>query len=159
MEINELLNQCMTKLDVKTDYVLAKEMGIHTALISMYRGGKREPDEYACLKIAEVLDLDAETLMVHFAARKAKNPKVKEYLQKKLADLGGIAASFFFAVNLIMTPTPSQAAPVLKSDGAILYIMSNIRRVIKAIKKTALFLVSQVSRFRELIPRVCQPTA
>lgn len=159
MEIEKLLDDCKSALGVESDYALAKALDIHTGLISDYRALKREPDEYACLKFAEVLGLDAEMLIVHFAARKAKNPKVKEYLQKKLADLGGLAASIFIVVNLIMTPTPSQAAPVLDRDGAVCILCKIIEDIKKAIKQSALTLISQVSRFRELVPRVCQPTA
>jgi hypothetical protein len=119
---------------------------MHQALLSDYRLDKREPDEYACLRIAETLKLDAEMLMVHFASRKAKNPKVKEYLQKYYERLGGLAAAIILAVNLIMTPTPSEAAPVLKTVGSTLYIMLNIRRVINRLKKLALSCVEQITR-------------
>jgi hypothetical protein len=115
MEINNLLDQCKERLGVDTDYKLSKKWEMHQGLLSDYRLDKREPDEYACLRIAETMGLDAEMLMVHFAARKAKNPKVKEYLQKYYERLGKIAAAFLLAVNLIMTPTPSEAAPVLES--------------------------------------------
>jgi hypothetical protein len=148
MEIEKLLDDCKAALGVESDYALAKALDIHTGLISDYRALKREPDEYACLKFAEILNLDAEMLIVHFAARKAKNPKVKEYLQKYYKRLGGLAASIILAVNLIMTPTPSEAAPVLKTAGSTLYIMLNIRRVINRLKKLALSCVEQITRLR-----------
>lgn len=121
MEIEKLLDECKEKLEVKSDYALAKKLEIHAGLISDYRSGKREPDEYACLKFAEVLGLDGEMLIVHFAARKAKNPKVREYLQKHYERLGGMAAAIMMAfVTLIVTmgyPAPAQAASLLASKG------------------------------------------
>jgi hypothetical protein len=159
MEIEKLLDECKAKLGVESDYALAKALDIHTGLISDYRALKREPDEYACLKFAEVLELDAEMLIVHFAARKAKNPKVKEYLQKYYERLGGLAAGIFLAVSLIMTPTPSEAAPLLKSGASTMYIMLNARRVINRAKKAALLAVNQITRFCESILRVRQVTA
>lgn len=119
MEINKLLDDCKEKLQVETDYKLAKITGIPTMRLSNYRAGNRIPDAYACSKIAEILGMDEMVLIAHFEAISAKNPTVKEYWKKKLANLGGLAASFFIVVNLIMTPTPSQAAPVLDRDGAV----------------------------------------
>lgn len=147
MEIEKLLDECKDKLDVKSDYALAKKLVIHAGLISDYRAGKREPDEYACLKIAEVLGLDAEALMVHFAARKAKNPKVREYLQKYSERLGGLAAAIFIVVTFIVTPTPSQAAPVLDHEGAVCILCKMFSVAKRQIKQTALSLVSQISHF------------
>ena len=116
METNKLLDECKAKLHVETDYALAKKFDLHNGLISDYRSGKRIPDALACFKIAEVLGLDEKKLIAQFEAMSAKNEKVREYWEKKLAELGGIAASIIFAVvTLIVTPTPSQAAPVANS--------------------------------------------
>lgn len=119
MEINKLLDRCMERTGAKSDYALAKDLELHTALISMYRSGKRIPDSYACIKIAEVLEMDALKLICYYEALSAKNPKNRDFLQKKLADLGGLAASIFFVVTFIMTPTPSQAAPALNPINAV----------------------------------------
>lgn len=123
LEINNLLDQCREKLGVPTDYKMAQEMKIKDARISDYRSGKRIPDAYACSKIAGVLEIDEMMLIAHFEAQSAKNPDVKEYWEKKLERLGGIAAGLFIAVYLIMTPTPSDAAPMLNPHNATVYIM------------------------------------
>ncbi|HSI23794.1 MAG TPA: helix-turn-helix domain-containing protein [Methylophilaceae bacterium] len=125
MEINKLLDDCKEKLGIESDYRLARIVDISDQRLSDYRRGKRIPDAYACSKIAEVLEVDEMKLIAHFEAMSAKIPKIREYWEKKLERLGGIAAAIFVVVNLIMTPTPSQAAPMLKQDGSAMYIMLN----------------------------------
>lgn len=119
MEINKLLDDCKAILGIDSDYKLAKFTGINDGRISDYRKGNRIPDAFACFKIAEILGLEEKCLIAHFEGLSAKNEKTRDYWTKKVAELGGVAASIFFAVNLIMTPTPSEAAPVLNQDSGV----------------------------------------
>lgn len=114
MEIQKLLDDCKTKLAVDTDYKLAKNSGISEARLSDYRTGKRYPNTKDCFIIGEILNLDPKCLIAHFEGLSAKNEKTREFWKKKLVELGGIAASIFFAVIFIMTPYPAEAAPSLK---------------------------------------------
>lgn len=122
MEINKLLDDCLRATSSKTDYEMEKKIGINRKRISDYRKGERIPDAYACSKIAEVLGMDEMKLIAHFEALSAKNPTVREYWEKKLERLGGMAAAIMMGyVTLIVTlgyPTPSQAASVLNTHNA-----------------------------------------
>ena len=111
MKIEELLDKCKEELEVDSDYRLGKITGINDARISEYRKGKTIPDNYACFKIAEILNIDAEMLIAQFEAENEKNAIRKEFWKKKAVSMGTSLASIIFVVTFIVTPTPSQAAP------------------------------------------------
>lgn len=73
MTIIELLDQTKQRLNVKSDYALAKALGIHQARLTDYRKGTRHPDPYALTKIALALDLDPLALIAEAEARTEKN--------------------------------------------------------------------------------------
>jgi transcriptional regulator with XRE-family HTH domain len=165
MEINKLLDDCMAKVGAKTDYQLWQKTGIPRARISNYRSGERMPDAYACSKIAEILGMDEMMLIAHFEGMSAKNPQVKEYWQKKLERLGGMAAAILIAfVTLIVTlgtPAPAQAAPLLASQGVnnsllslAIHYTNSARRKIRAIKELLLSVVKIKSFGGGPVPQV-----
>lgn len=141
MEIQELLNKCRMALGAETDYQLAKKSGISEARLSDYRTGKRYPNAKDCFIIADILELDARCLIAHFEELGAKSQETKEFWKKKLAELGGVAASIIFGVNLIMTPSPAEAAPILGSAGVNTVYYVKCRRLLERIKQAALALV------------------
>lgn len=79
MTIIELLDQSKARLNVKSDYALAKALEIHQARLSAYRKGKERPDPYALTKIALTLDLDPIALIAEFEAQTEKNPARKGF--------------------------------------------------------------------------------
>jgi transcriptional regulator with XRE-family HTH domain len=73
MRTSELLKDCKIKLKISSDYALAKELGINSGRISDYMSGKRTPNAYAAVKIAECLGLDPLALIAEFEELTAKN--------------------------------------------------------------------------------------
>lgn len=73
MNIIELLDQTKQRLNVKSDYALAKALEIPSQRVSAYRKGKEHPDPYALTKIALALDLDPLALIAEAEARTEKN--------------------------------------------------------------------------------------
>ncbi len=74
MRTSELLKDCKIKLKISSDYELAKKLGIPTQRIYDYMKGKRIPNPYACIRIAECLGLDPLALIAEFEELSAKNP-------------------------------------------------------------------------------------
>ena len=61
--VKKLLDDVKKAKEIETDYVLAKELGINRARISAYYAGKEFPNEYACLRIAEVLNVSVDIIL------------------------------------------------------------------------------------------------
>lgn len=79
MRTPELLLKCKVKLGIKSDYALAKELEIPTQRISDYMSGKRVPDAYALVRIAECLKLDPLELIAEYGELSAKRESEKEF--------------------------------------------------------------------------------
>lgn len=158
MDTQELLDRVKVKLGVDTDYKLAKKLDIPDARISEYRNGKRVPNNYAIAKFAKVLEVDPWTLVREIEAQTEKNPARREFWRKAAVFLlGG-----FLNVNLLMTPTPAEAAPIINKSLNALYIMLNIKRHIRWLKQRflqALQVCIPEPLSRPLVPRVDHVTA
>lgn len=109
----DYMDEAKRKLGIESDYAAAKWMRVNRATISNYRNGKRIIDDYAAAKIAEVLEIPPMEIIAVANVEREKDEEKKEYWKNFYERLGGIAASIFLAVNFLVTPTPSQAAPVL----------------------------------------------
>ena len=120
------LDEAKEKLGIESDYAMAKWLGVGRAAVSNWRVKRNFIDDYAAAKIAQALGVEPMEIIAAANAEREKGDK-KEFWENFYKRLGGIAASIFFAVNLIMTPTPSQAAPMLNADGDAVYIMLNRR--------------------------------
>lgn len=82
MDINELLDECKTKLEITSDYKLAKELEISTARVSEYRNRKTIPDIYACFKIAEILGKSPSVVLAQVQAVFNKNEAKRLYFKR-----------------------------------------------------------------------------
>lgn len=166
MDINELLDECKKRLGVESDYELHKLTGMNEAAISKCRRQIGNPNNQMLFIIAEVLGIEERKLIAQFEVQFAKSDKTKEFWQKKLRALGGMAASVaVLIVTLIVTtgvPTPSQAAPVLDTHNAFAINIhyAKYQRLLQHIKRKLLLLLKMSKiRLRSLVPKICQPSA
>jgi transcriptional regulator with XRE-family HTH domain len=113
----EYLKEAKSKLNA-TDYRMAKLLGITQSATSNYALGKRVMDDTTAAKLAGLLGIEAMEIIAAANAEREKGEK-KEFWENFYKRLGGIAAGIFVAVTLIVSPTPSQAAPMLNLDGRI----------------------------------------
>lgn len=112
----EMLRDTMTK---KSDYAIAKEIGLTPQAVNNYMSCKRVMDDTTAAKVAQKLGIDPMKVIAAANADREKGEK-KEFWENFYERLGGVAASIIFLlVTLLVTPTPSEAAPVLKDHNAI----------------------------------------
>lgn len=78
-QTQELIEQVRQKLDGATDYKIAQVLDIPRQTASEYVRGNREADNYACAKIAEVLDRDPLEVIAQVEAEAARTEKKREY--------------------------------------------------------------------------------
>ena len=126
--VKKLLDAAKAATCSETDYKLAKSLGIPNARICDYYKGRRVPDEFACLKIAEALDLPLSQVIATVKAEAEKDEKRREAWGNYLKKLGGVAATvtalLFAPVILNMSAGRAEAAQNQDSDGGMICIMS-----------------------------------
>lgn len=101
--IKELLDETKAAKGVETDYALAKALDLHSGLISDYYSGKRSPNEYACLKIAEALNRPLAEVLAAVRIEAEKDESRREEWRNYFKSIGGIAAAFMLMVCLSVT--------------------------------------------------------
>jgi len=136
--IKELLDETKAAKGIETDYALAKALDLHSGLISDYYSGKRSPNEYACLRIAEALARPLDEILAAVRIEAEKDDTRREAWRKYYKSIGGIAASFavlfLLSVTLIVTSTPANASNGTECNPAYFVLC----KVVAKIKKVAL---------------------
>ncbi|MDP2031455.1 MAG: helix-turn-helix transcriptional regulator [Thiobacillus sp.] len=74
-----LLEETREKLGGVTDYKLAKKMQLPRQRVSNYKNGERQADNYACLRIAEILERDPLEIIAEVEAETAKTQERRDY--------------------------------------------------------------------------------
>ena len=73
MKIRERLLECKVKTGIKSDYGLAKALGINRARVHDYMTAKAKPDAYIAVKIGEILNIHPLLLLAEFEAETARS--------------------------------------------------------------------------------------
>lgn len=129
--------------------------------ITEVKAGRRGLPVEACYKLVDMTGADLARLIAESEAITA-NPKKAEFWKKKLVEFEKLAACVLVGVILNMTPTPSEAAPMLDKSLITLYIMLNCMRRLAHLKQRILeaFKVCiPETLLRFSIPRVHHVTA
>ena len=146
--IKILLDRCKDATGAKNENQLASRTGIKSQRISDYYKGTRTPDEYACLRIAQVLGRPFEevTAIVRIEAEKDESRRAvwREYYKS----IGGYAASILagLAVTFIVT-LPSEALANQSVKGTdyagrqIMRLWRSLRKAIEAAQRRLAMLV------------------
>ena len=87
-----LLDEVKVRKDVQTDYALAKELSLHRGLISDYYSGKRTPNEFACLQIAEALGRCYEEIQAIVRIEAEKDETRREAWKRYYKSIVSLAA-------------------------------------------------------------------
>lgn len=70
---SELMDELKEKLELKSDYALAKYLEIRQARISAYRANREKPDFYICVKAGTILNKDPVRIQIELELEKEKN--------------------------------------------------------------------------------------
>lgn len=108
-------------LDGKSVNSRAKELGLPQKSMDHYVKARSLPDCDIAIVLAKAAGVSIEDAVVAIAAKKAelRPERVHSFLRPAMASV----LAFVVSVNLFLTPTPSQAAPLLTSQVDSLYIM------------------------------------
>ncbi|HGO6127527.1 TPA: helix-turn-helix domain-containing protein [Burkholderia cepacia] len=69
------LDEAKTRLNLPSDYALAKVLGVTHVSISNLRSGKTTMGIDTCVKVAEILDIDPHLLYSRIQIDKARTPE------------------------------------------------------------------------------------
>lgn len=78
-ETQQLIEQVRAKMDGATDYKIAQVLDIPRNVMHYYVRGDRDADNFACAKIAEVLDRDPLEIIAQVEAEAARTEKKREF--------------------------------------------------------------------------------
>ena len=91
------LDAVKAKLQIKSDYALAKAWGLRTTRLSNYRSRRSFLDEEMVFKIADALDVDAAIILASVEAERAKRPQVKAAWERIARAISAAVFALFFA--------------------------------------------------------------
>ncbi|WP_404989555.1 helix-turn-helix domain-containing protein [Caballeronia sp. LZ016] len=101
------LDEVRDRLDLPSDYAIAKALGVTRSAISSYRTGRTVPDDLVCARIAAALGVEPMEVIAATNYQRAKTDEARtlwESIWGKAA--GAIALTLtLFAVGLSVAPT------------------------------------------------------
>jgi transcriptional regulator with XRE-family HTH domain len=97
MDISKVLDDAKAELGIDSDYKLAKYLEISNGYIAEWRRGKRIPDAYACMRLADALKIDPIQLLAQIEAETEKNEAPPELLAGFVSESRGRRNGLFFS--------------------------------------------------------------
>jgi len=88
MDAIAYMDECKEKLGITSNYALHKATGITEARISDYYKGKCIPDEFACFKFAEILEMSPVIVIAEIQMTNTKKPDKALFFKHFLTTVG-----------------------------------------------------------------------
>ena len=83
MKANEWLKKAKEKLNIKSDYELAKVIGVKPTAISNIKIRNSGMDNYTACRIADILEIKEIKIIADIELEKEKKEEKKEYWRRK----------------------------------------------------------------------------
>ncbi len=103
MKPSEYLDKCKIKLEIKSDYGIAKALKISNQRVADYYKGKRWPDAYAAAQIALALDLDPLEVIADIESQCAKTEERRGFWAGFIGRTKKAGAVLLLALTFILT--------------------------------------------------------
>lgn len=79
MKTAEYLDAIKARLDVGSDYALAKVLGISRESVNAFRNGRSAMGIETCIKVGEILNLDGHAVYAQGQIERAKKPEIRDF--------------------------------------------------------------------------------
>lgn len=99
MNTNQYLDAIMERHSIRSDYALAKFLGVRQQTVSRYRLNKNGLDDAVAVRVAEALQKDPAEVLADIHAERAKDDSVRAVWQR-LAKLARSSAHSIAALSL-----------------------------------------------------------
>lgn len=107
----QLLDDLKKKLEITSDYALAKHLELSRAQISKYRCGRDFLSEDTAMKVADMLHIERGIVLAWIAAERSRMPSARAAWVKLAAQLGTAAA--VVAAAIIITDPLFHDSPLI----------------------------------------------
>lgn len=77
MNTPEYLDALRAKLNLPSDYALAKQLGLTRQAISNYRAGTNHFEDEIAMEVAKILEMHPGIVLLDMRRQRAKNPETK----------------------------------------------------------------------------------
>lgn len=154
MKSTKYLQSVADKFGLTTKTAVAEKLGLSKQAVSNYLSETRVMDEETCLAVALALDINPVEVMMAAGIDRAEKTGQKslwEVFSRRTATAASVAL-LASVVSLFVTPTPSEATPLLKINSGSVSIMLNRRRRLTAM------LAIRARLYRILFSTTLQPT-
>lgn len=101
MKSYQYIDLAMKKLNMNS-LNLGLYIGISRGALSAYKSGKRQMDDYACYKIAEILDIDPKEIITRSNAEREKDQEKKEFWIERSKEYGAVKKEVLGVLVFIM---------------------------------------------------------
>ena len=133
MTNEELLEKVKEKTGITSDYKLAQVLDIPRERISDYRKGKRDPDVYACTKIAIAIGVPPIEIIAEVEARSAPTENKRTFwrdfrLHAGKAAVIALALSFIPTWSTDVNASTLNEASIMRSTGYPPFVILIVER-------------------------------
>lgn len=131
MNSNSLLDALKKRVDVPSDYALARDI-LHVTPHALREMRERGLSDERALQVAELLDLNPGEVLAAIHAERSKTKEVKEAWERaaKALRAAAVGTCFFVVGALGGNPPNAQGSPQPGSNSGSVYITSNRRRAL-----------------------------
>lgn len=146
MDLNQVLDKA--KEITKSNNQTAIRLGIDRQLINGWRKGKSSPNLDHIDELSQLTGIPFDTCAFAVGVTKEKSAGTVGRFTKKFEQAGiALALVAVAGVNSILSPSPAEAAPILKDKCKAVYIMSS-----RWLRRAARNLALAVSRNCQMLP-------
>ncbi|HSH72831.1 MAG TPA: hypothetical protein VK974_07215 [Methylophilaceae bacterium] len=108
MKTIEYLDECKKKLNITSNYALAKHIDVPEQRVHDYYKGRNGPDDYACFKIAECIGIDPAIVIAEIRSETETSEKKREYFKvfRGASRKAGVVIILALALSLSLLNAP-----------------------------------------------------
>lgn len=117
----EYMEKAKENLNIKSDYAMAKWLGITVQAMSKYKNGERTIDDYAAAKIANALGIPAIEVIAVANAEREKDEKRRDFWKDMLSRSMAAGVMIFAVISTGYSDRAEAGITETKFNG--LYIM------------------------------------
>ncbi|WP_076887767.1 DUF3693 domain-containing protein [Burkholderia pseudomallei] len=117
----EYLDAIKVRLDLPSDYAVAKALGLTRAAVSKQRLGHSVFDDTTALRVAEILGVNPMEVISAANAERARDEETRRLWERAWGKVTGATAVVAIAagIGLSAAPSTAKASPV-RNDGLVL---------------------------------------
>ena len=105
----DYLDDVKGKLNLSSDYALAKALKTGTSRIYNYRAGRSSFDDLLAFRIAEILEIDPKEVIAVANLERSKRPQDKAAWREILERISGTAAVILIVIGAVANPEKAMA--------------------------------------------------